>query len=391
MRIPTEGFGTVEELSELFKMPARLINDSNRESILLGAIPPGTIDIPGYTLLPGRYIMWESAKESIGQQMEALKTNSSFARFLQEQELIPWKIASPTILGRMEYGPVILERDLSILKQAYPFITIREIGKSVLGNPIKEVKIGRGKRKIHFNASFHANEWITSGILMDLMNAYLLALTNNYLICGSAAMSVYNAVELSIVPMVNPDGVSLVLEGPSKNHEDRLLKINQGSRDFSGWKANINGVDLNNQFPANWEIEKERKEPKSPAPRDFPGVRPLSEPEALAMANLVKDGSFDMVFAFHTQGEEFYWGYNGQEPKESKTIAAILSSFSGYRAIRTIDSHAGFKDWFIQEYKKPGFTIELGKGINPLPLSQFEKIYENAKGLFFSALTLQTS
>ena len=388
MKIPTEGIGTIGEIAEIFKLPVELVSDSNRDAFAQEAITPRTINIPGYTLLPHRHIVGESAKEAIGKQLDALKLNSSIGRFLQEQECLPLRITSPSILGRMAYGPVILERDLSILKQAYPFITIREIGKSVLGNPIKEVKIGRGKKKIHFNASFHANEWITSGILMDLMNAYLLALTNNFLLCGSKAMSVYNTVELSVVPMVNPDGVSLVLEGPLKDQENRLMKINHGSRDFSGWKANINGVDLNNQFPANWEIEKERKESKSPAPRDFPGERPLLEPEALAMAKLVENGNFDMVFAFHTQGEEFYWGYNGKEPEESLKIASILSSFSGYKAVRTIDSHAGFKDWFIQEYNRPGFTIELGKGINPLPLSQFDKIYENVKGLFFSALTL---
>ncbi|CEG27856.1 M14 family metallopeptidase [Bacillus sp. B-jedd] len=388
MRIPSNGIETLGELAEIFNLPVDLISDSNRDEFIQGAVPRGTINIPGYTLLPGRHINWESVKIAIGQQLDALKTNSSIGRFLQEREFIPWKITSPCILGRMAYSSVILERDLEILKEAYPFITLTEIGKSVLGNPIKEVKIGRGKKKLHFNASFHANEWITSGILMDLMNAYLLALTNNYLICGIGAMSVYNTVELSVVPMVNPDGVNLVLEGPMKSQENRLMNINHDNRDFSGWKANINGVDLNNQFPANWEIEKKRKEPKSPAPRDYPGNRPLSEPEALAMAKLVENGNFDMVFAFHTQGEEFYWGYNGKEPEESLKIASILSSCSGYKAVRTIDSHAGFKDWFIQEYNRPGFTIELGKGINPLPLSQFDKIYDNVRGLFFSALTL---
>ena len=33
------------------------------------------------------------------------------------------------------------------------------------------------------------------------------------------------------------------------------------------------------------------------------------------------------------------------------------------------------KDWFIQTYRRPGFTIEVGTGENPLPLSQFEEIY----------------
>lgn len=66
--------------------------------------------------------------------------------------------------------------------------------------------------------------------------------------------------------------------------------MNNGNPAFYAWKANIRGVDLNNQYPANWEIEKQRKIPKAPALRDFPGETALSEPEALAMKELAKDG-----------------------------------------------------------------------------------------------------
>ena len=38
-------------------------------------------------------------------------------------------------------------------------------------------------------------------------------------------------------------------------------------------------------------------------------------------------------------------------------------------------SHGGFKDWFISELRKPGFTMEIGKGENPLPVSQLYEIY----------------
>ena len=241
---------------------------------------------------------------------------------------------------------------------------------------------------IHFNASFHANEWITSAILMDLLNTYLLGLTNMTTLRGVDIAPLYFTKELSIVPMVDPDGVDLVLNGPPSEVKDEVIKMNKGSTDFSGWKANIRGVDLNNQFPANWEIEKERKEPKQPAPRDYPGDAPLTEPEAIAMANLVKNNHFSRVVAFHTQGKEFYWGYEQLEPPESEFLACEFAKESGYRAVRFIDSHAGFKDWFIQEYRKPGFTIELGEGVNPLPLSQYEEIYEDVLGLFLAAIYL---
>src|SRR5690606_16708704 len=118
--------------------------------------------------------------------------------------------------------------------------------------------------------------------------------------------------------MVNPDGVDLVLNGPPAEVREEVIKINRGSTDFTGWKANIRGVDLNNQFPAKWEFEKQRSEQSGPAPRDYLGEAPLTEPEAIAMAELANKNQFDRMLAFHTQGAEFYWGYEGMEPPESE-------------------------------------------------------------------------
>ncbi|MGG5255061.1 hypothetical protein ACQYAD_16640 [Neobacillus sp. SM06] len=114
----------------------------------------------------------------------------------------------------------------------------------------------------------------------------------------------------------------------------------------------------------------------------------MTEPESIAMANLAANSNFDRLLAFHTQGEEFYWGYEGLEPPESALIAKEFERVSGYKAIQYVDSHAGYKDWFIQEFRRPGFTIELGKGINPLPLSHLEKIIVTMEGLFFAALAM---
>jgi g-D-glutamyl-meso-diaminopimelate peptidase len=188
--------------------------------------------------------------------------------------------------------------------------------------------------------------------------------------------------------MVNPDGVDLVLNGPPRMKRDQLIKINGGNEEFLHWKANIRGVDLNKQYPANWEIDKKRKAPFHPAPRDYPGSAPLTVPDAIAMAELAKRDHFDYCLAFHTQGEEFYWGYEGYEPPESASLAKEFEQKSGYKAVQYVDSHAGFKDWFLQEFKRPAFTIELGKGINPLPLSQFDDILKKVEGIFFTVLSL---
>lgn len=123
-------------------------------------------------------------------------------------------------------------------------------------------------------------------------------------------------------------------------YRSQVLEVNEGSRDFSNWKANINGVDLNNQFPAKWEVEAARKI-KRPAPRDYPGTAPLTEPESTAMATLTRNSDFDRVLAFHTQGEVIYWGFLNLEPPNAEALAEEFARVSGYQAIQTVDSFAG--------------------------------------------------
>ena len=298
--------------SQLFKIPIQLIEDAN-ENISPTSLQIGQeINIPGfvtdkYSIQRGDSL-WRLARARNLSLDTLLLVNQNVNPYnLQVNQIIrlPRRIQSPIVNGNQEYDFYKMEADLNRLKEIYPFLKIRVIGESVLGLPLYEIEVGRGNRNIHFNSSFHANEWITTPVLMQLLNEYVLSLVNGYPIRGVYTLPLYNRNRLSIVPMVNPDGVNLVLNGPQPEKREELIVMNNGSEDFSGWKANIRGVDLNNQFPANWEIEKERKEPKAPAPRDFPGDAPLTEPEAIAMANLAKKQQFSRMLAFHTQVVNF--------------------------------------------------------------------------------------
>jgi g-D-glutamyl-meso-diaminopimelate peptidase len=393
MKLLVRSHDTLSYYSQLFMIPLDLIVDSNEKVDPSNLTVGEEIVIPGFIAEPYQIkrgdTFFKLAKQ-LHLRVDAFKLlnpSKDPNRLLAGETIhIPKRVIYPVVNGKIKYDYSAICRNLSQLQAIYPFIKIRSIGTSVLGQPIQEITIGKGRKKVHINASFHANEWITSAVLMTFLNDYLLAMTNCQSICGIPVYSFYENVELSLVPMVNPDGVNLVLHGPPVSIKDKVVRINGGSEDFTAWKANIRGVDLNNQFPANWEIEKERKEPKAEAPRDFPGAEPLTEPEAIAMARLAKQRKFDLLIALHTQGEEFYWGYEGMEPPESAAIAKEFERVSGYKAVQYVDSHAGYKDWFIQEFKKPGFTIELGKGINPLPLSQFYAIYQKVYPLLLAAL-----
>lgn len=279
------------------------------------------------------------------------------------------------------YTSTICFEDIKKLENHFPFIKKRVIGLSVMGKPIYELRIGNGSKIVHYNAGMHANEWITSMVLMYLVNDYLLNLVWD----EKTYELFYETITLSVVPMINPDGVDLSINGPITSMAKQLIEWNEGSSNFSNWKSNINGVDLNDQFPAHWDKEKENGA-KSNGPRDYGGEAPLTEPEAIAIANLTKKESFCSVYALHTQGKEIYWGFEGLEPPISKEMAETFSLLSGYKSVPYVNSYAGYKDWFILLTKKTGFTMELGEGENPLPIEQFSSIIKEFRDVFYYSL-----
>ncbi len=277
---------------------------------------------------------------------------------------------------------------MDVLKKQYPFIEVFSIGQSVMGKEILAIRIGGGHQFIHYNGSCHANEWMTSVLLMKFIEDYSLAYSKGKRFRGINVKKLYQDTTLFIVPMINPDGVELVLNGISFRHPyfEQLLIWNRGSYDFSQWKSNIRGVDLNDQFPANWELEKQRRSPTGPSPQNFVGGSPLCEPEAKALEGFTRKYDFQWVISFHTQGEEIYWNYRDHEPPESKKMAIRLGEVSGYKPVKLEGSDAGYKDWFIQEFRRPGFTVEAGLGKNPLKIEGFDSLYDKAVMIMLEGL-----
>ena len=297
---------------------------------------------------------------------------------------------------QVSYSSEILEKDIRNLKLIYPFLEVGEIGKSVLNKSLPYIKIGNGNKKVFYSAAFHANEWITSLVLMKFLEEYAKAFVENKNIFGYNAQALYYTTSLYIVPMVNPDGVDLVT-GSIKNVEDAYKNAVQIANNFpeipfpDGWKANINGVDLNLQFPAGWEQAKEIKFSQGytmPAPKNYVGTTPISEPESRAIYDFTLKNNFKLVIAYHTQGKEIYWNFQNLAPESAKIIGEKFAKASGYllTEVPYNSSFAGYKDWFIQDYNRPGFTIEAGLGENPLSISQFDKIYNDNIGILVLGL-----
>lgn len=292
---------------------------------------------------------------------------SANALQIGETIIIPFGSIVPT---NITYNYEILKLNIPALKTIYPFLEIGSIGNSVLGNNIPYIKFGNGSREVLYCASTHSNEWITTPLLMKFLEILSKSYVNNLNVYGYPAEFLFNNTSLYIVPMVNPDGVNLVTGHypTSSNIYNNAEKIASSFPSIpfpNGWKANINGVDLNLQFPAEWEKAKEIKYAQGfdkPAPRDYVGTSALSEPESINLYNFTLSHNFTLMLTYHTQGKVIYWQFQNYTPLISQNIANTFSSVSGYTPEETPynSSFAGYKDWFIMNYRKPGFTIEAG-------------------------------
>ena len=71
-----------------------------------------------------------------------------------------------------KYNSSLLMQNLVALVRLYPFLNLQIIGKSVLGKNLYVIRLGNGPNRVFYSASFHANEWITSVVLMKFIEDY---------------------------------------------------------------------------------------------------------------------------------------------------------------------------------------------------------------------------
>ena len=284
---------------------------------------------------------------------------------------------------------------IDALVKAYPFCRSETLTETAFGRPLKTLVIGTGERQVLFTAAHHANEWITTPLLLKFVEELAQAIASGGTLWGVPAKTIGDLVTIHTVPMVDPDGVDLVTgaiqPGSAQYQGAQALASFYPSIPFpEGWKANLLGVDLNLQYPAGWLMAREIKFAAGydrPGPRDYVGRAPLNQRESRALAEYTRAVDPRLVLAYHTQGRVIYWQFRDYQVEGARALAEEFARVSGYQMEDTPyeSSFAGYKDWFIQEFRRPGFTIEAGSGQNPLPISQFDTIYRDNLGILVTA------
>lgn len=289
-----------------------------------------------------------------------------------------------SIINATDYEYLEVKKIIDRLLDTYTFLKCRSIGRSCAGRDIFCLQIGNADEYVLYAAAIHGSEHITCNIALRFAEEVCEALLTGTEIAGLDARRALYGRGLLIVPLVNPDGCEISIKGESGAGymAGKIRRLCNG--DFKHWNANLRGVDINHNFNAGWEelhtLERDAGI-FGPAPTRFGGFSPESEPETLALTELCRKENIRHVIALHTQGEVIYWTYGDRQPKRSAKMAEIMAAESGYalEVPTGLSVGGGFKDWFINEFSRPGFTLEIGKGQNPLPIGTMSRLYSQIR------------
>ena len=262
-------------------------------------------------------------------------------------------------------------------------LEIFNVGKSTLGKNILATHVGKYDGvQIIIQAGIHSREWITTLLLVEQARYLFL----NELVQNGGIYFVF---------ISNPDGVEIALDGidvvDCNITRNYLISANNSSTNFDLFKANINLVDLNTNFDANWGGGSQNV--RCPAVENFIGFYPESEREVRNLINLTLKNKPLLTISYHSKGNVIYYGFEGmseQNLTRDKTIGEALSEITGYPLILTEKSTGGYKDWCINSLKIPAYTIEIADENIPHPITEeyLPEIFMRNKDVPLAALNL---
>lgn len=334
--------------------------------------------------------------EMTSQTEESVETASETAVQALEKPENPDAIID---LSTALYSYQKMENDLQLLAGYYPqYMTLDTAGVTTAdGRNLYVIYFGNqnASRQIFICAATHAREYMTAQLVMKQLEYYCAHYADGSY-NGTAYRDIFENTCFVIVPMVNPDGVSISQFGEEGlNREDLRQNLraiyesdkNGGYTDeaydtyLTRWKANGMGVDLNRNYSPGWESVTDRTAPSSGL---YKGTQPGSEAESQALMNIV-DGLSNPLLAisYHSYGSLVYWQYGQAAPLWSKNqqLAAHVEALTTYYQAG-YSNEAGFSNWCVNVKGIPSVTIETGLVPTPLPLDQFELLWSQNKEMW---------
>ena len=261
-----------------------------------------------------------------------------------------------------------LEKFIKSLDKTY---NVKVLGKTKFNRKIYAVEkmVNKNLSTAVLVAGIHAREWITTELLVEFINRNIFKTITHF--------------NTALILMANPDGVELSING-MKNFEEKyrkkLLKIN-GTNNFSLWKANARGVDINNNFDADFKKHNKATKPSS---YGYAGKCAESERETKAIVSYLKKINPFIVLSYHTKGEEIYFEYfqNKDLLVRDRVIAENFQNSTGY-IIKNVESvsSGGLKDYVVSHLKIPSLTIECGSDELEHPITKLNDIFLRNKNI----------
>lgn len=314
-----------------------------------------------------------------------------------------------------------INKDIDTLCIKYKNILKKEtIGKSVEGRDIIALKLfGNNKQEILscvqdnrikpsalFVGGIHAREDFSVMLTMKMIDYYCYYYSENNNLDTYDVRKIIDNVDMCFIPVSNPDGLNIVHHGlDSSSSYEKLKDMKIWGEDYTYWKANANGVDLNKNFDdGNWDIRLCIPGTDVPCSDRFKGFSPNSEPETNALINFCSSNNFSLMVSYHCSGNCTFWADSGTHDMFKGLDEKIMNEFNKifiYRKTKVSEDPAiygcGFENWFRKKMKRPAFCIELSpfvEGGKQHPDSMFDElVWKHAKctGLFFAEKAIEVN
>ncbi len=314
--------------------------------------------------------------------------------------------------------------DINALVSKYPDRLSKEIiGTSVDGRDIFALVLGDpdAEKHVMLQAGIHGREYMNSQLVMK-MTEYYCAFYDDGLYNGKTYRELFGKTAFHVIPMSNPDGVTISQFGTEKlnnpylgdflyscyeiDRQNLCYEINtNGDYNWSDhykedgfvlaesgnpreitfdeyltiWKANANGVDINNNFDAGWaDIDLK----SWPSYGSYKGDGPVSEPETAALRDYAQRHDYECFVSYHSMGQLIYYDVKGNKDSNSERSRGLSELFKSHIKYDTVNTNGaynvnlgGFGDWVQLSLDKPSVTIESGKKPCPLEIGEFVSIW----------------